>query len=350
MLKNILIQQKTMHFKEPFQIAYEKVTAADIVVIKLTDAQGHCGLGSAAPDEQVTAETVDAAYDLLKKKLNTKFFDSHLENWYYYHQKIQQEFIGWPACQSAVEEAMLNLFCSTKKISLVNLFGGYRPSCPIIITIGIKSIAQTLTEVKKRIKQQYKIIKLKGGLQLAQDISKLKAINKILPSHVALIFDANQGYSFDQAKKLLPAADKLKVKLIEQPLHAKNIKDLKKLSKLSPIPIIADEAAVTLDDAIQLLTQDYADGLNIKLMKCGGPVNFIKIFELAKKLNKIIMIGCMYESQISITTGAALALALPIDYVDLDSGRLDFPDDPASGGALIRQGQIQKIKQLELTA
>ncbi len=54
-----------------------------------------------------------------------------------------------------------------------------------------------------------------------------------------------------------------------------------------------------------------------------------------------MMIGCTYESNLSITTGANLALALPIDYVDLDSGKIDFADDPVYGGARIVNGMLQ---------
>lgn len=83
-------------------------------------------------------------------------------------------------------------------------------------------------------------------------------------------------------------------------------------------------------------------------MKCGGPINASKIFHLAKYLKKIVAIGCMYESNISITTGVSLALALPFDYVDLDSGHLDFPDDPAIGGAKVHKGQISLHEPLRL--
>jgi len=138
------------------------------------------------------------------------------------------------------------------------------------------------------------------------------------------------------------------VKLIEQPIRLDNLEDLKKLKRISKIPIIADESAVDLKTTMALIVKDYVDGINIKLMKCGGPINFLKIFHLAKTFGKITMIGCMYETHISITTGVHLALALPVDYVDLDSGRLDFVNDPTEGGAIIKKGEIKKILPLKL--
>jgi len=66
----------------------------------------------------------------------------------------------------------------------------------------------------------------------------------------------------------------------------------------------------------------------------------LEIFRLAKKLDKIVMIGCMYESAASLTTSAQLALGLDIDYVDLDSGPIDFYDDPVKGGVVFKNGRL----------
>lgn len=348
MLKDLSIQKKVMHFCEPFQIAYEKVDKAEIIVIKITDDRGNIGLGSAAPDEEVTGETISSVYKILNNKLSKDFFNRSFDDWYFYHEKIQQIFSGFPSAQAAIEESLLNLFCARNNISLVNLFGGFRQTCPIAFTIGIKSVDETLAETKLKLKEGYKIIKLKCGLDVDSDIIKITRIQKLLSKDCLLALDANQGYSMADAKKLLLSLNNSKIEFIEQPIKSTDLAGLKKLRQFSSIPIVADEAAVTVADAINLLNNDYVDGINIKLMKCGGPINFLKIFNLAKSLGKKVIIGCMYESQISLTTGASLALALPIDYVDLDSGRLDFPDDPATGGVFIRRGQIEKIDKLRL--
>ena len=60
------------------------------------------------------------------------------------------------------------------------------------------------------------------------------------------------------------------------------------------------------------------------------------------------MIGCNYESTISMTTSVHLALALPIDFIDLDSGHLDFNDDPVKGGYTVHEGIIKLKKGLAL--
>ena len=348
MIKKVEFFTANLHFREPFTIAYETVSCAEVIIIKITGHSGFFGLGSAAPDEEVTGETIKKCLALLNKKFNKDFFSIPLNLWYLYHEKIQREFAGFPCLQSAIEEALLSLFVSAKGLELSGLFGGYRAACPICFTLGIENIEQTLVQAKKAVSRGFKILKLKCGLDLETDLARVAALKKVLPSAVKLAIDLNQGYSFSQAEKFIAKIKNSGIIFLEQPIAAQSLEQLKVLSKKSPIPIIADEAVVDIKDAVKIITGDYAQGINIKLMKCGGPLNFLRIFHLAKSFNKIVMIGCMYESNISITTGAALALALPIDYADLDSGRLDFDDDPSQGGAEVANGFITAGKKLSL--
>jgi L-alanine-DL-glutamate epimerase-like enolase superfamily enzyme len=348
MIKEIFIEKRTLHFLKPFKIAYENLNSAKVIIIKIVDENNFYGLGSAAPDQLVTGETPEKIFKILRKKVNKNFFEYSIDEIYKYHEKIQKEFSGFPSAQSAIEEAILNLFCQTKNLSLKNLFGDYRKECDVNVSIGIQEKKDVIEEVQKRINEGFKIIKVKCGLNLKEDIEKIKALIKILPSDVKLGLDANQGYSFLEAKKLLEEIKDIRIAFLEQPISAKDVIGLKKLHLSTKIPIIADESIVGVEDAISLLLNDCVDGVNIKLMKCGGPINFLKIFQLAKSLNKITMIGCMYESNISITTGAHLALALPIEFVELDSGHFDFCDDSVEGGAEIKNGQIEIVKNLKL--
>lgn len=345
---DIVVNKKTLHFHQAFKIAYEEVDQAEIVFLKIKDDLGNIGLGCASPDEEVTGETVSRVFKILKKTVTKNFFKKPIEDWYAYHELIQEKLKGYPSAQAATEEAILNLWSKRQKMPLSIFFGGYRKNCKAMITIGLKNESETLMEVKQRVREGFGIIKIKCGLNVKTDIKRIKAVRKILPKAIKLVLDANQGYSFTEAKKLLLETKDLGIEFIEQPLDSKDLVGMKKLNGLGLIPVIADESVVSFRDAVDIITNDRAAGVNIKLMKCGGPINFIKIFYLAKAYKKIVMIGCMYESSISITTGACLALGLPIDYVDLDSGHLDFYDDPTRGGAAFLKGKIFLSGKLRL--
>ncbi|MGE5297880.1 MAG: enolase C-terminal domain-like protein [Acidobacteriaceae bacterium] len=343
MIQRILIEKRTMHFREPFKIAYETVTEAEVVVLALVDELGNTGLGSAAPDEEVTGENNDAIYKAVKARLSPDFFSIPFEDLPSYSKKIRELFPRLPSAQAMVETALLHLSAKRQKHAPQEFFGKFRESVKIVVTIGIKSLPETVNEVDRRIKEGFETIKLKCGLDPESDIKKILAVRKAMPSSTRLLLDANQGYSFKQAETVLRAVSHLGIAGMEQPVKASHKEELKKLTDLKLISIIADEAAITAEEARFLLSRDYADGINIKLMKFGGPFASKEIIELALKKSKLVMLGCMYESNASITAAAYLALAYPVDFVDLDSGHLDFDDDPSLFGAVVKNGNL-KIK------
>lgn len=340
MIQKVSCARKTFHFHEPFAIAYEQVDSADMLIVRLKDSNGTIGLGCASPDSEVTGESLDKAEIYLQQTLTPAFFTEPWEEWYRYHIKIKETFSAFPCLRSAVEEAYLSLFTARKGIHLRNIFGGYRSSSPIMVTIGIRDVSSTVASANQKVREGFKCLKLKCGLDPEADIARVMAVRDVVPNNILLVLDANQGYTLKDAQLVVKRLKDTGVALFEQPVDAKDMDGLKALTQMKQIPIIADEAVITASDALRILTGGYADGVNIKLMKCGGPLEFIQIFHMARTMGKILMLGCMYESNISMTTGAHLAAALPIEYVDLDSGPLDFYDDVVTGGAYVENGHI----------
>jgi L-Ala-D/L-Glu epimerase len=341
-VKKIIIKKKKLKAGQAFKVTYEDVSETDLIFIKLIDRHGNFGLGSVACDTHVTGEKISDVLRFLKAKLTNDFFDLPLDSWYSYHQKIQKTFGRYLSAQFAVEQAVLDLWSKNCGISLPIFFGGYRQSFNLMFSVGLKSLAETESEVKRKLAEGFKIIKLKVGENLANDLERIKLVRKIMPSNFKLTLDANRGYSFADAKKLFKAINKLKISLIEEPLKKSDLPLLTKLRPFTKIPIIADESTVGMRLDSEILLGKNWDGINIKLINCGGPINFLNIFQVAKSLNKIVMIGCTFESNISMTAGANLALGLPVDFIDLDSGHLDFAADPTTGGAEVKNG-VMKI-------
>jgi muconate cycloisomerase len=73
------------------------------------------------------------------------------------------------------------------------------------------------------------------------------------------------------------------------------------------------------------------DGVNLKLMKCGGLTEALRIVAVARAFGLKTMIGCMGESSVSISAGAAIGALF--DHIDLDS-HLNLAPDPATGVSL----------------
>jgi L-alanine-DL-glutamate epimerase-like enolase superfamily enzyme len=96
-----------------------------------------------------------------------------------------------------------------------------------------------------------------------------------------------------------------------------------------------DESVTTSGDIPPLA--GAADGINIKLMKCGGLHEARRMIALARSLGLKVMLGCFIESSVAIT--AAAHLSPLVDYADLD-GHLLITNDPYDGVSLDAHGRL----------
>jgi len=142
--------------------------------------------------------------------------------------------------------------------------------------------------------------------------------------------DANGGWSLDDAHKMLKWLFKMGVEYVEQPLAKGEEEDLKFLFKNRPLPIFVDESCRNSKDILSL--SKYVDGINLKLMKCGGLSEAIRMVAIARNANLKTMIGCMGESSISISAGCSIGALF--DYIDLDS-HFNLDPDPTSGTTFV---------------
>ena len=113
---------------------------------------------------------------------------------------------------------------------------------------------------------------------------------------------------------------------LEQPLAAGREADLKTLKKWSPLPLFADESCWSRSDICSLA--ESIDGINIKLMKCGGLTEALAMIATARAFGLQVMLGCYSESSLANT--AAAQLSSLVDYLDLDS-HLNLSNDPFEG-------------------
>lgn len=150
----------------------------------------------------------------------------------------------------------------------------------------------------------------------------------------AIRVDANGGWSLAQAKTRITALEPLGIQFVEQPLPPGNLSALRELRSQVHLPIIADEDAHDARSVARL--GNCVDGVNIKLMECGGLREALRMIHVARAYGMSVMIGCMMESSLSLTAAAHLS---PLaDYGDLDSELL-IDNDPFTGFTL-QNGKI----------
>lgn len=189
------------------------------------------------------------------------------------------------------------------------------------ITISLQESTKMLESAKRAWANGVQQLKVKFGEDIQHAIDTTHLLLQHLPD-AELLVDANQAWNLQTT---LAYINELKrypnVKLIEQPVKADELEVLKTITTNSSIPILADESAFTLQEVQTIVENNIADMINIKLMKCGGVSEAVKILEYVRKQGVQCMLGSMLEGPISINAALDLAFLYRdvIKYVDLDS-------------------------------
>ena len=205
----------------PYTIAYETVSHVSNIVLKLIADTGIIGWGCAAPDMTVTGETPE---DVIQS-IDTVIKDLLKGRNPFQIARITHDLKNLlPQASSAmamVDMALFDLMARKAEIPLYQLLGGFRDKIHTSITIGILPLDETLEQAKKHLANGFTILKLKGGLNVAEDIERVLKLRERLGKGFLLRFDANQGYTYEQAVEFINSVESADLEIIEQPTSNK---------------------------------------------------------------------------------------------------------------------------------
>ena len=295
----LLIKEQIWNLNKSFNISRgAKITADTLQVHLIKD--GEKGSGECVPYSRYN-ETIDSVKNqIIEHKSNIESEKINLNN--------LSSYLKPGAARNAIDCALWDLKCKLEKKNIWSLLGEERPnniqSCyTIVLNSPDKMINDTIKHMN------FPMLKVKLDQNNLEEC--LKGIRKVSPNST-LILDANESFDFKTLDENMDLFVETNVDLIEQPLSAD--KDNEILNYQSPIPICADESFHCLKDFEQI--SNKYDSINIKLDKTGGLSEALEIKKQALKSNKIIMVGCMVSSSLSMMP--ALTLCNNIKFVDLD--------------------------------
>lgn len=239
-----------------------------------------------------------------------------------------------PPAMAALDIALWDLLAKRAGLPLYRLLGLPKTKVPTSVTIGLNPPEVTRERVPDILRRTgAKALKIKLGSPEGRDHDKahfLAAAGAAAPFHVSLRVDANGGWTVDEAIMMCRWLADQHVAYVEQPLAQGNEDGLPSVFQNRPLPIFVDESIRYSTDVPKVA--DRVDGINLKLMKCGGPTEALRIVAAAHAHGLQTMIGCMSESSVAIAAGAALGALF--DHIDLDS-HLNLAPDPADGAPII---------------
>ena len=332
---NLSWETFTIQAKHPFKISRSVQESVERVWVRVTE-DGQEGWGEADPSPYYgeTAGTVVSALERMRQVIEAAAapdFDKleTLER----DLKTATDHDG--SARAAVSAALHDLAGKRAGLPLWKLWGldpaGAPPSS---FTIGLDEPAV----LRKRVEEaaEYPILKVKLGTDRDEEL--LSTICDASAPGTVLRADANGAWTASEAIERIAMLATYGVEFVEQPLHKADRDGYRFLHERSALPVIVDESCVDSADIQGIV--GLADGINIKLAKCGGPREALRMIDSARSCGLRVMMGCMLESSLGIAPAAHLASLL--DYADLDGAALLASDPfvgPGLDGPTIRVGE-----------
>jgi L-alanine-DL-glutamate epimerase-like enolase superfamily enzyme len=311
-----------IQLRHTFRLARGDSDSRRVLIVEL-EHDGLIGRGEAAPIArygQDAASAARAAEKMVARIDNPRAFDS---------AAARAAVAGEPAAEAAIDMALRDLAGKRLGAPVFELMGIDPGTMPVTsFTIGMDT--PEIVELKVQEARDYAVLKVKMGSE--DDRHVLETVRRVTDRPIRV--DANEGWTLEDALARLEWLHDMGVEFVEQPLPAGQIDEMRELKKRSPLPLVADESVGRAADIPRLV--DAFDGINIKLMKCGGIGEALRMIHVARAHGMKIMLGCMVETSLAIT--AAAQIAPLVDFVDLD-GNLLITNDPFVG-AEVREGKL----------
>ena len=314
----LTIHQFDLPLRHTFTISHESRTVQPTLIVALSDDQGLTGYGEATVTTYygVTMAGMLAALERVRPWLATYTLTTPEA----FYAELEQRLPDDSFVRCALDIAANDLWARQHQQPLYAMWGLDPAQAPTTsFTIGIAPLAEMVAKLKEK---PWPLYKIKLGTD--HDLEIIRALRQ--ETDAVFRVDANTGWTAEQTIAYSHELRDLGVEFIEQPQKADAWADHKTALAGSVLPLIADESCHVEADVARCA--GHFDGINIKLVKCGGPTPARRMIAEARQLGLKVMMGCMTESSVGISAIAHLAPLL--DYVDMD-GALLLSYDPAVG-------------------
>ena len=341
-ITNVRLGRISVPLRTPFKTALRSVNSVEDVIVEIHTDCGAVGYGEAPPTGAITGDTTGAIIGAIQDHIAKTIVGRDVDEFEPLLQSVQKCIVGNSSAKAAVDMALWDLYGQLYRIPVYKLLGGGRKQIVTDITISVNDPDTMASDARKAVARGYNCLKMKVGVNPELDVARLAAVRNAVGKDIVIRIDANQAWTPKQAVKLLNRMQEqgLDIELVEQPVAAHDFAGLKYVTERSYVPVLADEAVFSPENAMTILQMGAADLINIKLMKCGGIYNALKIASAAQVFGVECMIGCMLEAKISVHAAVHLACAKNIvTRVDLD-GPVLCSEDPILGGAVFDEKTI----------
>ncbi|MFT4155715.1 mandelate racemase/muconate lactonizing enzyme family protein [Parafilimonas sp.] len=317
----------------PFTIATGTMHFAQNIFIRIYTDENIVGAGECSAFPMIVGETQATCFEMAKDfaalwkdkdalDITARMSELHAFTAYNYTIK------------SAFDMALYDIAAKHANLPLYKFLGGIKKKeLKTDVTVGINKPAKMALQAEAFVEQGVEILKVKLGKNADDDMEAIRLITKTVGDDIKLRIDANQGWDYEDALKVLTAFKDYTIEFCEQPMRRYDDHKLPGLVQLSPVKIMADESVFDHYDAERIIAANACDYVNIKFAKSGGILEAIKINDVCEANNIPCMMGGMLESRVALTAFAHFATAFDnVKFYDMDTCLLGHKTDPVTGG------------------
>ncbi|MEX0707280.1 MAG: N-acetyl-D-Glu racemase DgcA [Woeseia sp.] len=295
---DFMLRSEQWELKQPFRITGQEWLHSECIVVEVTDG-GSTGRGEAQGVSYLGEDIARMTTQIqnIAEKLKSGLTRDELAT-----------LLPAGGARNAVDCALWDLEAKQRAQTIWQLTGIDPKPVTTVFTIGIEASPELMAE-KAAAARAYPVLKIK--LDDHQPYERLAAIRAARPD-ARLVVDANQGWSFEQLKAILPKCAGLGLDMIEQPLPRGADEELDGLD--SPVTLAADESCQDSSE-LEIAARRY-DMINIKLDKTGGLTEALKLARQAREMGCKLMVGNMLGTSLSMAP--SFVVAQLCDFVDID--------------------------------
>ena len=251
-IKTVTAIPMDLKLKEPFVIANETMEVGENVFLKLETDDGIIGWGCATPDS-VTSETKESVVKSFNNIVKDILVGTDPTRINLLNDIIEEKLKGNPSLKAGVNMGLYDLIGKKADMPLYKLLGGYRDKIETSVTLGLNPVDAMVEKAKDFVSQGFTCLKVKIGMDPNQDIEAVQAIRSAIGPNIKIRLDANEGYNVEQTLNVILTLENLgtDIEFLEQPTPAIYLYALKEVTAQCPVPIMADETALTLRDSLK---------------------------------------------------------------------------------------------------
>jgi L-alanine-DL-glutamate epimerase-like enolase superfamily enzyme len=353
-LVSLAVAPLSVPLYEPFVIATGRIdtTRAALVSVTLEDpasGQRAQGIGEAAALPNVTHEDQPELLAALSRLAQRHAGASgpHWSNLADLGPWLDAELSGLPVARAGLECAVLDAWSRLLGVPLYALLRGDRETQPITletdITLPIAEPSHMADLAAGYRARGFRAFKVKVGKDLEHDVDALLRVHERVRD-ASFLLDANAGFSAEQALELVTRARDagLRLACFEQPCARDDLAGMARVTAEAGLPVIADESVRNHDDLARVVRARAAHGINLKLVKSGGPLAAFALAQAARAHGMSLMCGGMVETRLGMSAMAHVVCALGgVDFVDLDTAFL-LAEERFDGG-YVDQGALLSL-------